>query len=181
MAQFEPIPGMVWKFPSSSGSAVHTTQVNSTGIVSCGCPAWTKGFKKMEHFGSPIPYRHCKHTTDVIARQGLDVEVKGQYLFIVDQRLKQAKQKFAPKGPIKAVPTTPQEKFAMFIQEYEDAIAYMATLEPNQMMNAVERVQTAQFKVEGYLLLLEDKGIDGTAAYEAAQAKLLAAKGMAMS
>src|SRR4051812_42801324 len=87
MAQFEAMPGMRWTFASSSGSGIYTTQVNTTGILSCNCKGWTMRKKDQP--------RHCKHTDEVARTQGLKLEERGQYLFLVNESLNKAKQKFA--------------------------------------------------------------------------------------
>lgn len=175
MAQFEAVPGMTISTPSSSNpKKSYITQLNTTGIVSCGCRAWTMGWKKMNHPGSLEPYRHCTHTDELIRRFNLNVEVKGQYLMQIDPKVAAAKKKFAAKPAQK--PTGPQEKFALLVQEYEEAINIMAALEPDQMYQAAAAVEAAKFKVESYLLLLEQHGIDGTPQFLAAEAKLAAVR-----
>jgi hypothetical protein len=157
MAQFEAMPGMKKSYPSSSGSGSYTAQVNTTGIVSCGCMAWTRGFKKMAHPLSGAPYRHCKHTDALAQQLGFSVEVKGQYLFMIDPKIAKAKQKFSVPAAVKA--TGPQEKFMLMVREYEEAIAIMAALEPSEMYQAAAAVEMAKFKVESAILVLEQMGI----------------------
>jgi hypothetical protein len=146
-----------WNFRSSSGSGQYRTQLNATGLLSCNCRGWT--FKKQ---GKP---RSCKHTTEVAENEGYRLKVIGDYLFVEDKALKTAKSKFSGAS-------TPEQKFMQLIAEYENAIERMAKLEPKDMLLMAEEVEICKFKVDSYLLLLEDKGVDGMAAYDAAQAKL---------
>lgn len=162
MAQFEAVPGKQWHFSSSSGSGTYTTQINTTGILSCNCKGWA--IKK------PGKARSCKHTDEVKFKQGLKLEAKGQYWFVVNEAVKAAKSKFAGA-------TGPAQKFAVLVQEYEEAIAIMAALDPKDMYQAAVAVETAKFKVEAYMLLLEEHGIDGTPQFLAAEAKLQQAVG----
>jgi hypothetical protein len=169
MPQFEAMPGMVKHYPSSSGSGTYTAQINTTGVVSCNCMAWTRGFKKMSHPGSTTPYRHCKHTDALTNQLGVETEIKGQYIFRIDPKIAKAKQKFSVPA---AKATGPQEKFMLLIKDYEDAIGIMAALEPSEMYQAAAAVEMTKFKVESYLILLEQHGIDMTPQFKAAEAKL---------
>ena len=64
-----------WKFPSSSSSAIYTTQINpSTGLLSCSCKGWTT--KKL---GKP---RDCKHCKQVVIDEGLQVEIRDEQQFV---------------------------------------------------------------------------------------------------
>lgn len=166
MPQFEAIQGMVKTYPSSSGSGSYTAQVNTTGIVSCQCMAWTRGFKKMSHPGSATPYRHCKHTDALASDLGIETEVKGQYIFRIDPKIAKAKQKFS--APAAKTPTGPQEKFMLLVKDYEDAIAIMAALEPSEMYQAAAAVEMAKFKVESAILVLEQMGINADVSAAAA-------------
>jgi hypothetical protein len=158
MAQFEAVK--TWSFGSRSSGKTWTTQLNSrpAGLLSCNCPGWT--FKKKDKA------RWCKHTTAVAQQEGYQLQEVGQYLYIVDQRVLAAKQKYA------GIATTPQQKFMALIAEYEDAIARMSQLDPGDMLRLAPEVETCKFKVESYMLLLEQHGINGMEAYESAQAKL---------
>jgi hypothetical protein len=160
MPQFEALKS--WKFRSSSGSGVYETRLTKTGILSCDCRGWT--FKKA---GKP---RSCKHTDEVIRDENLTVSAVGQYWMVDDKKLSAAKQKYGnlPK-------TTPQQKFLQLVAEYESAVTRMAALDPKDMFDMLEEVELAKFKVESYMVLLDQKGIDGMVQYEAAQAKLGAA------
>lgn len=162
MAQFEAVEGQQWHFSSSSGSGTYTTQVNTTGILSCNCKGWA--IKKANKA------RSCKHTDEVCRTQNIQVEVKGQYYFVVDKTILNAKGKFVPSDLSKA--TGPQAKFAILVKDYEDAIAIMAALDPKDMYQAAAAVEMAKFKVESYMLLLEEHGIDGSAQFQRAEAKL---------
>lgn len=162
MAQFEAVK--TWTFPSSSSSKLYTTQLNKVGILSCNCPGWT--------FKRPGKPRHCKHTQRVERNEGLDLEARGQYMWVRDARFEQAKRKFAPAPQVKVRETSPQAIFAKLVSEYEQAIERLAALDPAQMLAALPAVETAKFKVEAYMVLLEEKGIDGTEAFTAAQAKM---------
>lgn len=156
MPQFEALKS--WKFPSDSSSKVYETRLTKTGILSCDCRGWT--FKKA---GKP---RSCKHTDQVIRDENLNVKAVGQYWIVDDQKLSAAKKKYGnlPK-------TTPQQKFLQLVAEYESIVAKMAALDPKQMFDMLEEVEMAKFKVESYMVLLDQKGIDGMVQYETAQAK----------
>lgn len=175
MAQFVAVK--TWgPFPSSSPKRPpYTVQLNTTGIISCNCKGWA--IRKKDKYTGEGLVRECQHTKLVIAQEGLRIRNRGQYQFLVDQKLAQATKKYAAATPIteiakKVVQTrTPQETFAILIAEYETALDVMAKLDPADMIQAAPAVDRARFKVEAYMLLLEQKGIDGTAAYEAAQAK----------
>lgn len=135
-------PTRTWgPFPSSSGGKDYTVQLNTTGIISCNCKGWTM------YKGRP---RSCKHTDRVIRSEGLLVQPNGQYFFVVDQRLAQAKQVMA---------RTPQEKFSLLLAEYEAAVNYMASLPPNQILAAAAKAEEAKFKLDAYILMLEAQGI----------------------
>jgi hypothetical protein len=172
--QYQPMliakAGMVRAYPSSSNpNKSYTAQVNTNGVVSCPCPAWTKGFKKMSHTGSPIPYRHCKHTDMLEDDLGFETEIKGQYLLMIDPKIAAAKVKYATKA---GKATGPQAKFAVLVKEYEEAIAVMAALDPAEMYQAAAAVEVAKFRVEAFMVLLEQHGIDGNDQFMAAEAKL---------
>jgi hypothetical protein len=180
MAQFEALPGKVWEFPSSSNpKKKYKTQINTTGILSCNCTAWAMGWKKMTHPLAPTPYRHCGHTDTIVRQEKLKVEINGQYLFLLNESLLKAKQKFGTSDLSKA--TGPQAKFALLIKDYEEAIATMAALDPNQMYQAAAAVEMAKFRVESYMILLEEHGIDGNPAFMAAEARLNAVKQEALN
>jgi hypothetical protein len=166
MAQFEALPGMSKDYPSKSNpKKSYKAQVNTTGIVSCNCVAWAMGWKRNPHPGTPEPYRHCKHTDDLIRSKNVQVEVNGQYMMRIDPKIKAAKGKFAGA-------TGPAQKFAILVREYEEAISIMAALEPGEMYQAAAAVEMAKFKVEAYMALLEVHGIDGSTQFLAAEAKL---------
>jgi hypothetical protein len=148
-------------FDSNSSDSQYYVQLNETGFLSCQCRGWTI-YKDRP--------RSCTHITDiVIPEMGYRVEGRGQYLFLHDAALAAAKMQYA--NP-KAAVGTPQYKFAQFISEYEMAVDRMAALPPKDMYKVIPAVKEAKFKVETYLLLLQQNGIDGTAQYEAVQNKL---------
>jgi hypothetical protein len=166
MPMYEVLDGMTVTARSKSNPGkTYTAQVNTNGILSCQCPAWTKGFKKMDHHGHSQPYRHCTHTDQLKGKYGFETKMEGQYLLRVDPKIKAAKSRFAGA-------TGPAQKFAILVKEYEEAIAVMAALDPNEMYQAAAMVEQAKFKVECYMALLETHGIDGSPQFLAAEAKL---------
>jgi hypothetical protein len=141
-----------WSFKSSSGSGSYVTQINGTGILSCNCRGWT--FKK------PGKARWCKHTTEVIHREGLKVIENGDYLFIDDQKLKAAKKKYSATST-----------FMNLVEAYESVINRMARMDPKNWVKIADEVEVAKFKVETYMELLENKDVEGIKKYEAANRK----------
>lgn len=152
-------PVKKWKSDprESRSGATYITQLNSNGIMSCQCSGWV--FKKKNKA------RICKHIKDIAADEGYSLVEQGQYFFVDDKRLKAAKNRWGGAS-------TPEQKFALLVKEYEAVIARMAQLDPADMWELAEEVQVAKFKVEAYMTQLETLGIDGTSAWEQAQAKL---------
>lgn len=160
MPQFE--AKQSWDFPSKSNpSNSHRTLLTLQGMMSCSCQGWV--FRKKDKVTGQGLVRNCKHIKEIIAREKFQVEERGQYLFVVSQHIAKAKA---------ILKKTPEAVFARLIAAYETAIDYMASLDPNDMLQAIPAVEEAKFKVEIYMTKLEGLGIDGSAEFASAQSKL---------
>lgn len=63
-----------FKFDSSSSDKVYTTVIANDGRLGCDCKGWTI-YKNRT--------RECKHTKEVVRRERLTVETRGEYLYVV--------------------------------------------------------------------------------------------------
>lgn len=156
MPQFDAVPGKVWTFPSHSNPRnSYTTQINTTGIISCNCRAWAMGWKRMSHPLAPAPYRHCAHSDEVVSDEDLQVEISGPYMFISDKRLA------AAKAGIKHAAKSLQDKFHGFLADYEQAKAALVALEPSdkRFIDACVVLQKAKFVLEACMAAMEGQGL----------------------
>lgn len=95
---------MTWKFQSSSNPNETYTVILDAGALRCNCRGWT-----MKRNGQP---RHCKHTKHVVEREGLKVEVRGDYVFPVGDIPTTMKPPVAPVAKVSSDMTVPAPMLA---------------------------------------------------------------------